>query len=313
MNKKFICFLTCILILFAGIVCTGCDPIDSNLAKSGQLFDAFSPKLHNMYGVHLSKEEVPTVSIAYQSQDGTAKTAVFKLDGFDFSKKIGYKLVLKKDKEEWEESRKKGNIEAPDLNDAELIQQAAVRYEFPVLFMWAYQYQDELSQEQMSENCDEFGDKFKAIMSTPEMEKWAQDGLSNGNWTKESIEESCLNNFNIYFSHTDLPVVSIPYGDNKKAVFELDGYDAERQMGYKFVTADDEKTWDQQRADGSTEVPDLADTAQIKEAALNYDFPVLFMYVPEYWKTTFFEISRQELAEPLINNQSIKQWLEEHK
>ena len=218
----------------------GCDPLDPNFAKSGLMFDGFSPILHNWYGVHLDKENVPTVYIQYQSQDGTSKTAVFKLDGFDFSKKIGYKLVRKKDKETWEYNRKKGNLDAPDMNDAELIQQAAIQYKFPVIFMWVYQYQDELSQEQMSDNCDEFDDRFEAIMSTPEMVKWAQDGLYSGKWVKDSIEESCLN-ADIYFSHTDLPVVSISYGDNKKAVFQLDGYDAEKQIGYKFVTADERK------------------------------------------------------------------------
>ncbi len=56
-----------------------------------------------------------------------------------------------------------------------------------------------------------------------------------------------------------------------------------------------------------------SDAAQIKPAALNYNFPVLFMYVPEYWKKTIFEIANNELAGPFINNQYIKQWLEEHK
>lgn len=284
-----------IALLCVVLALSACDPPPPEYIKSGDYFrvDLTSQLLGN-YEVNFSSENSPTVNISYSISDGTDKTAVFQLDGYDAEKNIGYKLVLQKDKEGWDESRTEGNEDAPDMNDAALIQQAAAEYKFPVVFMWAYQYQNQLSQYQVNKNINKFDDDLKALMKTPALAKWAYDGLYGGAWIKEGIEKAAAYSFDTHFSHADLPVADITYGENKHAVFQLDGYDPIKQVGYKFVTAEDEQSWSKQRSEGKLEVPDLTDSELIRQSALEYRFTIVFIYVPEYWDSTVKKIVDQE-------------------
>lgn len=229
-------------------------------------------------------------------------------------KKIGYKLVVEKDKMQWDNDLKNGNQEAPDMKDAELIQGAALKYEFPVIFMWAYQYQNDFNHDQIIDNGRAFSSDFVALTDTPEIIKWAEEGMYDGTWIKEEIERICSTGegYQINFLHENLPTIDLKYGYNDEAVFQLDGYDEKRQIGYKFVTEDDEQNWKAQRENGYNKAPDLSKSYEIKTAALNYTFPVLFIYVPEYWKSSSIaEIFINEVQKPLLGE--LKGWLENHK
>ena len=299
-----------LMFISSGLLLIGCDPIPLDIIRNGTYFRDMMDS--NMgYGVHFYHKSAPTVSIDYQLVDGITKTAEFRLDGYDAEKKIGYKLVLKDDKEEWEQMRSQGNLNAPDLNDAELIQNAAIRYQFPVLFMCAYQYQDELNQDEIDENAEEFIALYASLINAPEIKQWAEAGLYDGKWVEEELEEACLVYYNIYFSKKDLPTVKLEYGDNEKAIFQLSGYDTKRRIGYKFVTAEDEKNWNQRRSEGDFEAPDLTNSDILKQAAIEYEFPIIFIYMPEYWKMTASTIFKEEMSGSLDMNE-VKQWLDEH-
>jgi hypothetical protein len=284
-----------IAVLCVPLALAACDPIPPEIIKSGDYFKGqLTGELMGSYWADLHPENPPTVSIAYLLSDGIPKTAVFQLDGYDAKKNIGYKLVLLKDKEAWDESRAEGEMDAPDMNDAVLIQEAAARYKFPIIFMWAYQYQNQTGQRQIDKNSRKLVDDFRALMKTPELAEWAYAGMYSGEWIREGIEEMASHSFDINFSHSDL-VMDITYGENKHAVFHLDGYDSVTGTGYKFVTAADEQEWNEQRAAGNLEAPDLSDSELIREAALENALKVLFIYVPEYWNLKVIEIVNQEL------------------
>jgi hypothetical protein len=66
--------------------------------------------------------------------------------------------------------------------------------------------------------------------------------MYDGQWIRERIEENYGEEsiYNIRFTHDILPVVTIEFGQYQKAVFQLDGYDQNKKVGYKFITAADE-------------------------------------------------------------------------
>lgn len=307
--------MACFLLILICIFLIGCpQEIDTNAIKSGDYYKiALSSSLHSGYGIHFSEEDTPNIHITYELNDGTLKTAAFKLDGYDAEKKIGYKLITVDDKAQWEQQRKNGNTDAPDLNDFELIQTAMIQYEYPVLLLKIYEYQSEVNAKSRSENDNKFfNDLYEKLFKTQRMAKWFEEGLYSGEWIKEGLEETLSESYGLNYSHTDLPTVSIEY-DDTKVVFQIDGYDTKRQVGYKFVTGEDIKAWAARREQGDINAPDIAASNQIKDAALYYTFPILFVYVPEYWNTNIAAIFNQKLSDPLNMNEHIKSWLEEHK
>lgn len=300
------------IILFGTLFLIGCEYIQTDPVKSGEYFRQMID-LEGVYGVYFSSENTPQIIVEYKKEDGKLKTAVFQLDGYDPEKKIGYKLVVEKDKTKWDNELKNGNQETPDMNDAKAIQKAALNYDFPVIFMWAYQYQNDFDQNHIRDNGQIFMKEFIELLKTPEIKAWAEHGMYDGTWIKEEIEKMCAAGeaYKIYFSHENLPIVDLKYGNNKEAVFKLDGYDNKRQIGYKFVTADDAKNWKAQREKGDLKAPDLSKSYEIKAAALDYTFPVIFIYMPEYWKSpSITEIFIDEVQKPL---DELKGWLEYNK
>jgi hypothetical protein len=216
-------------------------------------------------------------------------------------------------KNSWFEERERGNLEAPDLNDFELIQEAALKNEYPILLINIYEYQNQTDMENIYKNQDKFFDDLYGLLNNQIMVEWFEKGLYNGDWIKDGLEEILSESYNINFTHENLPIADIKYESGKDAIFQLDGYDSKRKIGYKFVTVNDLSNWTNQRIQGNLEAPDISKSKQIKEAALEYDFPVLFIYVPDYWKTNISYIFNNELSEPLNMNANIKKWLEEHK
>jgi len=248
----------------------------------------------------------------YISKNGDIKEAAFQLDGYDAEKKIGYKLITLNDKALWEQERKNGNQEAPDLNDYELIQSAAIEYENPIFLIKIYEYQNQIDNDSIRKNQNKFFADLYKLLGTQRMVQWLEGGLYNGEWIKAGLEES-MKSSGLNFSHNDLPMVDLYYGDNHEAVFSLDGYDTKMQVGYKFITDEDAIRWNDERRKGNNKAPDLTESVQIKEAALKYKFPVLFIYYPEYWKSDISSIYNQELAGLFILDSYIYKWLENHK
>lgn len=306
MKKKLLRFVFCIILTINLIILTGCPQEPSSDYRA-----MFENIINDEYGVEFETESLPTVDITYLSLNGDKITATFQLDGYDVDKKIGYKLVTIENKSKWEKDRNNGSLEAPDLSDTELIQEAAFNYEYPILFMCIYDFNNS-NYEQIKDNQITLINEYRNLMKKPIMERWIGDLLISGEVIKEGFEKYCKKNNNLNYSHENLPLVEIKYDTNKKAIFELDGYDEKRLVGYKFVTKADEDRWNLQRAEGNNDAPDIKDSELIKKAALSYDFPVFFIHIPEYWKTSIpYVYSR--IQDVFYNDYLVKGWLENHK
>lgn len=313
--KQYIRLLLCFLAALICLFLAGCPhEIDTEAVKTGDYFKSvIETSLYNRYRINFREYHKIEIEISYVLADGIIQNVIFQLDGYDPQKKIGYKVVTKEDKEIWQKERIKGNLKAPNLEDVQLIQKKAIEHQFPVIFITTYNFLDQLDHDSIVNNQSIVLGELMSILNTPHMKKWSREGLYNGDWIKEGLEETCLVSYGIYFSNNDLPVVEIPYGQDRKAIFELSGFDEKRQIGYKFVTAEDEINWNRMREEGDMDAPNLSDSEAIKEQALFYDFPVLFIYVPKYWETTITDIFNQELSKPLNMNEHIKKWLEDSK
>lgn len=312
---KFFARLTMLimLILVCMILAACPSPVDTEYIQNGDYFRSMiTSELLGRYGVNFSASDQPMVSVAYLADEGSEKICEFILDGYDSEKHIGYKLVVKKDMELWEKSREKGELKAPEMRDREFIQKASLQFDYPIVFVWAYPYQDDLRQKDIEANRKEFKKSIEELLSNQEMINWAQQGLYNGEWIKEGIEKSAFYSFNIEFLHTDLPNIEMEYGDNQKAIFEIDGFDPDKQIGYLFVTADTEAEWNKQRLMGNSFAPDISQSAIMKQAALEYEFPILFIHVPRYWESTVSKIVGDELYITIYSNDRISKWLKEH-
>ena len=166
-----ICFMLC-----------GCPSVmEPEAIKTGESFRLqIINRFHSYYNVEFDEANLPVVNISYQTTDGTKRTAVFQLDGYSKKADIGYKLVLSEDKNEWEEKHSDGEEGAPDLADEELIQKACLVYDYPIIFISAYQYQNDTGNKAL-ENLDEFIQNLKELMETETMNDWAMN---------QSVEES---------------------------------------------------------------------------------------------------------------------------
>jgi hypothetical protein len=150
--------------------------MDTAAVKSGESFRMqITNKFNASYKIKFSSEDLPTVSIPYQLSDGTKKTAKFELDGYNDNANIGYKLVLAEDKILWDERIGNGDLEAPDMSDELIIQSACLQYDFPVIFLSAYQYQNDSGNKAL-EDMDKFIDSLNKIMKSDEIKKW-ESGL----------------------------------------------------------------------------------------------------------------------------------------
>lgn len=303
-------FVLCILLFCMCVLLTGCpSPMDTRYIENGEAFkNLITGNMYYMYGVQFKDTTVEAV-IEYQTDDGSKKTAAFQLDGYDQDKKIGFKVVLEDNKNQWEADRQEGKLKAPDINDYNLIQAQAIKNETPIIFMQAYQYQGQLDEEQAKDNLNEFHYEFNALLDTKEMILWLENGLYSGEWIKERLEDSYRNSVHsIEFAHNDLPMVTIEYGMGKKAVFHLDGYDAEKEVGYIFVTAEVEEEWKQQREEGDLAAPNLLYSESIQRQSLYYNFPVIFIYQPEYWKMKINQVIDYDMD----TFTRLEEWLGQH-
>ncbi len=250
------------------------------------------------YRVNFDTMAPPTVNISYYV-NGNNKIAEFQLDGYDADKSVGYKIVTVEDKNKWEQDYKNEIINAPDINDVAFIREAAANYEFPIFFICIYNYQNDSDYREIIDNQQEISNEYESVKKLEGIRQWTENLLYDGEIIKTNLEMYCFNYYSITFSHINLPTVEIVYGDNKKAVFKLDGYDKEKQLSYKFITEEEKLDWAQRRSKGDTETPDISDYRLIKESALEYDFPVLFVYMPEYWKASASEVFKKEMFSSL--------------
>lgn len=247
------------------------------------------------YRVNFDTVAPPTVNI-YYFVNGMNKTAVFQLDGYDAEKNVGYKIVTVEDKNKWEQEYKDGITNTPDINDVALIQEAAANYEFPIFFICIYDYQNDYEFGKIVDNQTRIRNEYENVKKLEGIRQWSEKLLYDGEIIKINLEMYCFNYYSIEYSHVNLPTVEIKYGDNKKAVFQLDGYDKEKLLGYKFVTEIEKLDWGKRRSKGDIEAPDILDYELIKEFALDYNFPVFFIYMPEYWKASAGEVYKQEMS-----------------
>ena len=171
-------FFLCSFALLIIMLLCGCpQKPDTTGIKNGQNYTRdLEALLNNSYETDFSTKDTPVVNINYQLPDGTKRTARFALDGYDTGKGIGYQCVTAEDKLHWEQARNDGDLETPDLNDSHLIQSEAIRYEYPIIFVCVYDYQDEFYTDKIVENQAFFMDELRALLATPEIVQWAKDG-----------------------------------------------------------------------------------------------------------------------------------------
>lgn len=236
----------------------------------------------------LSAEEtknIRDVKIQYKAENGERKTAAFTLDGYDAKNELGFKFVSKKDMEEWKTRREKGDMEAPDLNDAKSIWEQAVGYTFPVIFIDIPEYWKE---DLISRLESEIRSSFDLFV----LNNIFRDRLIEGSMIREHINIYSWR-YGINFQTEDTPEVRIEYPDKFKnlrwAVFKLDGYDAVNRVGYKFVSRTDIEGWQRRMAAGETDLPNYEYWGDIRKSALNYEFPVIFICMEEYWVGITFD------------------------
>ncbi len=169
--------LTVILWIIICVFLTGCPgyiPKEEEI-RSGELFRAYlTTTFYNVYGVVFSKANLPTIKIDYQLSDGTIKKATFILDGYDDERKIGYRLVTLDDAAKWGNLRKEGNLEVPDLNDVSIIESKAIKYNFPVLFLWSPNYDK-------PENFNKLNFKLEELLETDVMKEWIDNHSKDNN------------------------------------------------------------------------------------------------------------------------------------
>lgn len=300
--KKLTTYITALIMIGSCLILTGCPPrISQKEVRNGDFFRRqLEEKIIDLYGTHFSREDTPTVTVRYLS-NGSEKLASFQLDAYDSLRRMGYILVTNEDKQQWEEERAAGNQEAPDLNDIALIQEQALNDEYPVLFVWIPEYQEG------PDALDSLYDEIAAFTDSETVKIWAEEGSYDGEWMKDSIEQFCrdprpYSQYTIDFAQEDLPTVTVEYDKDQSAVFQLDGFDAEKRVGYKFVTAADEAEWNDRRSNGDMTAPDLSQIKSLKTALLKYEYPIIFIYQPVYWKIKFSYIRDHVLQSMLVLN-----------
>ena len=133
-----------------------------------------------------------------------------------------------------------------------------------------------------------------------------KEGLYDGKWIKEAIVEDYRDGYGVNFSDEDPPTVTIAYGEGERAVFQLDGYDSAKKVGYKFVTEADRLKWEMERRAGNLEAPELSQYESIQASALDYDFPVVFYFYPRYWESKINMIIRDPNENVFLK---LKEWL----
>ncbi len=296
-----------------GIICclllAGCPAvIDTRSVASGDFYrNELTASMEGWYGVRFEANP-PEVCITYDALDGTEKTVVIALDGFDADKLIGYKLVTAEDKSKWDQQRSQGVKEVPDVKDIKLLQKACADYaDFPIILVGCYAFQGDMKQSEVLEQLSLFRGELDAALDAPSVKEWSKNGLYDGAWIRAAIEESYRDGmYQIHFTDQYTPKVSIIYGTGSTAAFELDGYDAEKKVGYKFVTEADEAKWTAERQEGNVTAPDMTQYHLIQAGALSYDFPVVFYYCPDYDEKRINEVIRDPNNNVLPK---LKDWL----
>ncbi len=295
--------LSVLLLIVLCTMLTGCPPYMPKKAElvSGDFFREQIIGYFEAYSVHFSDMDTPNVTLGYINNDQSENRISFLLDGYDPVKKFGFKFISLEDMKAWENDEN-----APKPVDAPAIRDAALEYEFPIMFIWI---PEGLGEEDYDSN--RFYDEINDILKTQTMRIHLKTWLYDGKEYKKDFENHCTQYYGISFLHDYLPTVDITYYENKKAVFQLDGYDPVKQIGYKFVTAKEEQDWNERRKNGDEEVPDLADSEQIAQSALYYDFPVLFNYSPAYWTDKIGVVFSPSFS-ALEMDEHIEKWLKEH-
>lgn len=299
---KVILKIIIILILVCACFFAGsCDGFMSIEINEGVPFYLIMEDFDSIYPIHMefSYENAPWVGISYYAQNGEKKAAVFQLDGYDPEKKIGFKLVLEKDKRNWQIGRLLGQTYLPDMNDEEYIRKAALQYEFPVLFINAYKYQDNYARGEITQTNSAFKNDLQQFFRTSEIAAWSEKGMRDGSWAKEYFEKLYHTLFGEEMLRKEARLVRLKYmqDGSSEAInceFMLDGYDPIWRIGYKFVTEEDQRIWAKERANGNDTVPNLTQYNKIKEICMQYDYTIIFIYVPEYWKAEISETMRKE-------------------
>jgi len=175
--KSIRCFIILATIFMVTMLLTGCpQKITNDEIVSGDMYkDAISSVLYARYKINFSTEDTPTETIKYKADEETLATAVFQLDGYDAEKKIGYKLITKTDKAEWEQEIKNGNMEVPNVQCYRQIQTAAIEYEYPIIFIDISDYQTDTDEESLVRNNKNFFDEVDNLLNTSAMEQWLDE------------------------------------------------------------------------------------------------------------------------------------------
>jgi hypothetical protein len=268
-----------VLLLGIALTFTGCPAIpDYEEQKNGKSIREYCKRYcEQHYGIVLKAENTPTAKLSY-TINGKIKTASFQLDGYDSEQKIGFKFVTLSDIENWDQKREKGDAEAPDIQDAALLERSALAYEYPIIFIWMEEY--------WKTNSNPLNKKLEEVFGSDILQAYLKDYMASGEMYKRISEAYFAFNDNISFNPTT-ERVSVQYekdGVKKAATFLPDGYDGKNNVGYKFVTRADIQQWAEQRDQGVPNTPDMGDYTLIKEAAMDQDYPIFFIYLEDSWK-----------------------------
>ena len=166
-----------VIVIIIVLLLAGCpQKIDREIIESGEYYKvAISSALHAKYEINFNEEDTPTILLTYQIDQYTTKNATIKLDGYDEEKKIGYKLITKNDKIEWEQDIEDGNTDVPDLEYYETIQTAAIEYEYPIIFIDISEYQNSYDIRSLTENDNKFFAELYNLFNTQAMAQWLKD------------------------------------------------------------------------------------------------------------------------------------------
>jgi len=280
-------------ILSMCLILAGCPStiIKQDEIESGEFYKNLIVSYFQGYMIDFLTNHLPTVEFDYQSEGGVQKTVRFQMDGYDSVNEIGFKLVTRADESEWENST---DATAPDLIDVDIIAEKALQYQFPVMFLY--------TEENIWEDNESalFVDQcINPMLETEVMRSWLKSLLYDGSLIRKGLEENYFEMYNLHFSHDDLPEIEIMYG-TQTASFTPDGYDDSKEIGYKFVSVQDEDTWEYQRQNGVLNTPDLSEYELMKDSAWSQE-KVLLIYLFNYWEFGIKDIYVSEMADILYD------------
>lgn len=289
LKRVFIIMLIIIMLLIICISIVGCPDVipitEKNLRKAEHYIEGVILELNATYEFNLKKDN-RKIEFEYLNERGEPIKCSFRLDAYDRGRNFGFVFVSLALKEEIE---KNNAANSPSFDEIDLIIDAALNYEFPVLFIYVPECMDTSKIVERKIYIKEVLRFFETDIMKSKLKDWRYDGKSIRNYFDWYISPSTS------MKNKNVPEKTVKYinskGDECLAVFVPDAYSKKFDAGFKFVTEIDIEEWNTKRANGDTTCPDMNEYQKIFESALNdKNYPVLFVYTEKYWEKDFYQI-----------------------